>query len=383
MDFMTRDELRALSKPQGGWCVSIFLPTQRIVAGRPKDPIRFKNLLRDAEKHLMAGKLRSPIAKALLSPAEALLEDPHFWQHQSDGLAAFLTYGFFRTYRLPIRFPVLVVVTKRFHLKPVLPLMTRGRYFYILAISAGRVRLLQATADRVNEVELKSLPKGLDDALKYDDQERQLQFHTRAPRGKGKRAAMFHGQGVGIDDAKDRLLRYFRQVNAGLHDFLQSESAPLILAGVKYYWPIYRQANTYGYLLEKGVAGNPENMSEESLHERSWRIARSYFGKDLQAALSRYREASHTDQASNDLKAVIAAAYHGRVDILFVAAGIQCWGKFDPHKNSIHFHKKAQPGDEDLLDFAALHAFLNSGKVYALGPEKVQDGARLAALFRY
>lgn len=33
---------------------------------------------------------------------------------------------------------------------------------------------------------------------------------------------------------------------------------PLVLAGVEYLLPIYRRANTYPYLLDGGVTGNPE-----------------------------------------------------------------------------------------------------------------------------
>jgi hypothetical protein len=42
-----------------------------------------------------------------------------------------------------------------------------------------------------------------------------------------------------------------------------------------------------------------------------------------------------------------------------------------------------QPGDEDLLDSAAVHTFLNGGTVYAVEPVEVPDEATLAAVFRY
>jgi len=64
----------------------------------------------------------------------------------------------------------------------------------------------------VKEVELENTPQSLSEAFKYDDPEKQLQFHTRAPAAGGERAAMFHGHGVGKDDAKDNILRFFHQV---------------------------------------------------------------------------------------------------------------------------------------------------------------------------
>jgi len=46
-------------------------------------------------------------------------------------------------------------------------------------------------------------------------------------------------------------------------------------------------------------------------------------------------------------------------------------------------HEEAEPGDEDLLDFAAMQTLLNGGIVYAVEPQKVPDEALLAAVFRY
>ncbi|MEY4520414.1 MAG: hypothetical protein RLZZ499_3014, partial [Cyanobacteriota bacterium] len=51
-----------------------------------QDPIRFKNLLRQAEEQLIDRGLRGQDAKDLLQSVQAL-DDYEFWQHQSDGLA--------------------------------------------------------------------------------------------------------------------------------------------------------------------------------------------------------------------------------------------------------------------------------------------------------
>jgi hypothetical protein len=68
---------------------------------------------------------------------------------------------------------------------------------------------------------------------------------------------------------------------------------------------------------------------------------------------------------------------------LFVAVGLQRWGTFEPETNTVHVHEEAEPGDEDLLDFAAVQTLLNSGTVYAVELEKVPDEAPLAAVLRY
>lgn len=80
---------------------------------------------------------------------------------------------------------------------------------------------------------------------------------------------------------------------------------------------------------------------------------------------------------------MIRAAYSGQVDTLFVPIGVQRWGRFDPEDLSVHVHDEPEPGDEDLLDFAAIQTILNSGTVYAVEPENVPDSRYVAATLRY
>jgi hypothetical protein len=170
-----------------------------------------------------------------------------------------------------------------------------------------------------------------------------------------------------------------------LRDLLRDEQAPLVLAGVDYLFPTYREANTYPYLVDEGIEGNPEELRAEELHEQAWAIVQPLFLGAQRETAARYRKLAGdgSEQASNKLKEVVPAAYHGRVETLFVAVGLQQWGTFDPATNAVHLHREVKPGNEDLLDFAAVHTLLNRGTVYAVELKKVPDEAPLAAVFRY
>jgi hypothetical protein len=382
MSLLSMNELRVLAEKPEGLCVSIFMPTHRAGEQMRQDPIRLKNLIREAQRRLADTGLTSRETKELLKPIKELLRGDFFWQHQSDGLAIFSSAGLFRFYRLPLSFDELVVVTHRFHIKPLLPLLTSDGRFYILALSQDTVRLIEGTHYTASEVVLEDMPESLADTLSYDS-ERNLQLHTAAPVGKGEQSAIFHGHGAGIDDAKANILKYFRRIDAGLSKFLQGERAPFILAGVDYLLPIYAKANTYPYLLGGGVTGNPEELSTEELRDRAWAIAETYFRKGRTEALARYQQLSGTQQSSSDLTKIVPASYHGQIEVLFVAVGVQSWGTFDPDRGQISLHQEVQPGDEDLLDFAAIQTLLNRGVVFAFAPEQMPDEANVAAVFRY
>jgi hypothetical protein len=88
MNVPSREELDALVEEGDGPCVSMFMPMKRGGAETLENPTRFKNLLREAERRLIAEGLRQIQVKALVKPTEGLLQDRVFWQHQADGLAA-------------------------------------------------------------------------------------------------------------------------------------------------------------------------------------------------------------------------------------------------------------------------------------------------------
>jgi hypothetical protein len=379
----TRDDLQTLMAEHSGPCVSLFMPTHRSGPETQQGPIRWKNLLKRAEDGLRKEGLRSREAGKFLEPAQALLADGAFWQYQLDGLAAYLSRDMARYFHLPYKFDELVVVTERFHIKPLLPLMGDTKGYYILALSQNEVRLMYGSRRGVSEVMLDGIPDSLKEALKPDDSERKLQFHTRTPSGKKSRSAIFHGHGGGGEEAKDKILRYFRLIDRGLSGYLKDKRAPLVLAGVDYLIPIYREANTYPHVVGEGITGNPERLTPEDLRRKAWSIVQPIFRQAQLDAIAEYERLSGTGRASRRVADVVRAAAQKRVETLFVALSRQRWGTYDPDTGNVNLHKEPEPGDEDLLDFAAVQTVTNGGTVFAVKAAEMPDAATLAAILRY
>ena len=385
MDLFRNDELMYLAAITGDVCISIYMPAHRVGYEQQQDPLRLKNLLDETEKHLIEGGMRSPDARAMLEVARELLLDRDFWQHQSNGLAVFIDSNETRTYRLPINFNELVYTGKQFHIKPLLPMLTGDGQFFVLAISQNSVRLLQGTRYTIETIDLGNIPTSMAEALWFEEPERQLQWHTstQAPQGVGERPAAYHGQGAVENDMKESILRYFQRVDRALADLLQNSKQPLVVAGVDFLLPIYQQANTYPFLVDEGIEGNPDDQSAKALHQRAWRVVEPIFIAKQREAIACYEELSGrgSSQASTELEVVVKAAAYGRVETLFVATGVQHWGIFQD--NSVVIHDHFHDGDEDLLDLAATYTIKNGGIVYVLPAERVPGGWDLAAIFRY
>lgn len=383
MDVIAGPEVKRLSEVDGRWCVSIFMPAHRAGAETQQDRIRLKNLLREAERQLVEAGLRTPDAAAILEPGHALLAESDFWQHQSDGLAVFAHRGEFHRYRVPLRFQERVAVAKRFQLKPLFPLLSGDGHFFILALSQNEIRLLEATRHGVDEIEVEQLPSNLREVMGEDQPERQVQFHTRTGERGGERAAVFYGHGPGQEHTKEQLEKFFRRIDSALCDYLGEDRQPLVLAGVDYYFPIYRGVSRYAPLAPGGVAGNPERLRPDELHARAWPLVEPLFKQARQAALARWRQLAGTGRTSANLAEILPAVSQGRVETLFVATDRQQWGTFDDERQELRLCETASAENEDLLDRAAASAYLLGGAVYAMSSAELPDAAPAAAIYRF
>jgi len=381
-EILTKKDLLELIQREKDTCVSMYMPTHSVGADTQQNQIRFKNQLRVAAEKLAEAGTRPPDAEALLARAQELLRNAPFWKRQSDGLAVFLSPDFFRCYRLPVEFRERVIVAERFHIKPILPLFSMGGRFFVIALSQNKLRLLQGARNCVSEMDTAALPKNLAETVKYDVSEKQVRSQPAASAA-GGRGASFHGHGGWTDESKDHLQRYLQQIDRGLRGMLKDERAPLVFAGVEYIFSMYREINSYPQLLEKAITGNPEGLSNEELGKQAWNLVRPFYLKAQDEAVAQFRQSAGTGLASANIAEIVPAACHGRIGLLLVARGREQWGTFDPRTSRLTLQEKPEKGAEDLLDLAAIQAFLNGGTVYMIEPDRMPGREPIAALFRY
>ncbi len=402
MDIISREELKELAETRGPICVSLYLPTNRFESEHTQNPIRMKNLIRELRRQLNEADVSEQVADTILQPAIDLLANESFWRNTSDGLAGFLTEKSARFYRLPVQFEELALVNERFHLTQLFPLIAAHQIFYLLALSQHNVRLFQCTPYTISEVHAPGIPKSIQEALWADDLEPNRTLIDSG--GPGRWARDHSGRAGGgivpesvhgthgstpadvIRQPHDDLLRYFQQIDHGLMDAIGEEKAPLILACVEYYVPIYKEVNSYKNLVtEPYISGSPEHTDAKQLHEKAWELVEPILQKERMDDMARFSQVFNKDRglASADLKEVLPAAVFSRVDTLFVPVGQHAWGRYDPDNNAVELHSEHKTGDEDLLDLAAVYTYLNGGTVHAVEETNMPVKSTVAAMFRF
>lgn len=386
MELLRTENLRALVEHRQRPCVSIYLPTHR--TGRKEireDPIRLKNAIGEAKERLRGAGLSRDQASDLMQQTAELVLSQSFWLYQSDGLAVFVSPELFQYYRLPLRFGDEVVVTDHFSIKQLVPLFSEDGRFYVLALSQKRIRFFEGTRLGIQERAVPEMLKNISDLTQYDVEEEHLQAHTLAAGTAARTSLVFHGQGNIADKAtyKDDVVRYVRTVARKLEKYLNSDTSPLVLAGVEYEQAFYRQENAYHNLLDEGIAGSPDELNPNQIHAAAWEIVEPYFAQARQTILGHYADLSNTGKTSDLIDTILPAAYTGRVRALFIRANATAWGTFDADALTVATHESPQEGDVDLIDLAAVYVLEHQGGIYALRTEEMPTDNPQAAIFRY
>jgi len=384
MDTFSTSVLRRLTVAQHGPCVSIFMPTHAVGPDGQQDTLRLKNLLVQAERGLIDQGLRGPEAKKLLEPVRDLPAEPGFWEKRSQGLAVFVTEGLCHCFRVPLPLVEAVVVNRRFQVKPLLPLIGVNDQYFVLALSQNRVRFLEGRQFSMTEVKVVGLPRDMAEVLNHDASQRPTLGHVAARGPSGKAAAVVYGLGGEREPAKDELAQYFRAVDAALREPLREQRVPLILAGVQYLLPIYREVSSYGHLADEELLGNPDHLSEHDLHARAWPLIRARQENARLEAVDKYWKLAGTGKTLDALHRIVPAAQQGRIESLFVDRTAHRWGTFDAATGSVTVRSSptSERGDDDLLDYAAAETLLHRGSVYAVAADAVPVPPA-AAILRY
>lgn len=385
-----KTEIEPLLAAYEGPCVSFFLPTSSLGGHEIQtEPFILRNLLDQATAQLAAQGMSTSQIEHLLAPVSAVATpNKEFWRYQGNGLAFFVAPQVCMAYRLPLTLPELVVIEQRFYLRPLLPIIDSSESFYVLALSQNAVRLFQGTHYQMTELALTDTPTSLAEALRYDEFERSLQLHSvGSSGGQGRRAAIFHGQGIAGDEAlvHTNLVQFFHAVERAVTSRLARTHAPLVLAGVDADQGLYRQVNHYSHLIECGIPGNYDQVPSGALHEPAWAIVTPYFQQARNRALARYRQLAGQGDGHTvtEIKNVVLAAVYHQVDTIFATPTSQIWGRFVPEGHQVVIHKEAEPGDEELVNLAVVYTLQNNGAAYVVEPEQMPEPTPVTAILRH
>jgi hypothetical protein len=367
-DIPTHSEIERLLATRDASCVSIYLSTNTITRETQADRIELKNLAAEASKQLEEAGTDQRAVAEIRDGLNDLVEDGAFWAEQARSLAVFASPARVQTFRLPNRLNSAVEVADRFYVKPLLRAVTFPQAAFVLALSAGAVRLVEVTREGAPfTVDVPDLP-------------------TDAASAAGKasiadRSPSFRFQGS--EGQKTRLRQYSRAVDQALRGVLAGLELPLILAATEPLNSIYRARNSDPHLVEPGIGGNPDRMTDVELAAAARTVLDEVYASELAAIRDRFELRSSQNRASTDIATVARAATQGAVDTLLVDIEDKVPGELDEELGAVTFSESDDAVSYGVVDEIARRVLLGGGRVLAVRNVDVPGGGTIAAIFRY
>jgi len=271
MQLPTHEDLTILDSFQSGDNITMYLPY--IAANTPENPnqIQFKNALKDLRFLLGNRGYSDRDITTLLAPAAQVLDSVEFRPGRAHGIAIYMNRDIFYHYSVPVvDLPLLVTVDSVFHTQFLGNMLNADQAYYVLALSHKHVRLFEGSNYEITELHLKDFPTDMVKALNIDEYPEERQTHTVAPASVGKGSEAFHEQYDRTQVDKQMLVEFFRLINRTVSQSLRhAHNPPLILGGVGYLLPLYRQVNTYPHLISSTIIGNLEDAPVSTIQQRA------------------------------------------------------------------------------------------------------------------
>lgn len=377
---------------EGGPVLSIHLPMEVAGAETRKNPIVFKNALREAEEQLEQSELVSDdgqLREQLDSMAAFDNPEDDFWQHQSQGLTLILAEN---VDPLVIHLPVTpqessVSLARYPNVFPLLQ-VTGRRSYLVFTLNLSEVHLYRADRLQCEEIKLDDIPESLEEAMRFDDPEESLQFRSgQAQTGASPHAgatAMYHGQGTTGDEEKNRKIqRFLEMINAGLSRNFPDSESPLILMGTPDLVGHFREMCDYPHLVEETVELNTADLDSNETKSRLRDEVDRIDSKRYQGELKLLNDAIGQGQGSTDIGEIAGAAVKGQVDELWISPDAHLEGSFDP--GSLEVKVGDVPETENNLAIQLIRVSLQQGTSIVICPEPgtLPSDASVAARFRY
>lgn len=344
--------------------VSIYMNTHVFGRESAQDGVHFGDLVDDVATSLQRNGNGG--TKRLLAPLRTLATNTDFWQHQHGSVAFFGNDKSWECFTLAASSIETVAVDNLPFVLPLVPHIIEVTPFLLLALSKNTVRLFECDEHGAYEVQSGRIPVSFDDALRFEDPQAQLQFHSAGG------IPISHGHGIGDEVAKQRLDRFLHAVDRAIVEDEAAPARPLVLAAVDATVSRYRHVSAYQTILDRHISGNPDRLSAQHLHEQALSIMREREMNAQQDDIDRIRNLVGTGNVETHTDDIAASAKAGRVATLFLA-----------NSDGIFRENGSDPSSRSrALNNAVIDTVRSGGKV-TLAPTPLLEGIDAFAVTRW
>jgi putative intracellular protease/amidase len=414
---LSAESLRPLLEPPAARpCLSLYLPTHRNVPHNTVDRPAYQHLLEACELALGLAHPRAETER-LLHPFRVLAGDHHFWEHTRDGLAILAADGKARGFLLQRPVRPLALVTDRFHLLPLVRIVSSLERFTILTLTSREAAVYEATAwhdvaggPAAHDVTIGPLdplplvrPTAPDPAEPLarrevvDERVREPHrvYREMGPSGRAETRVVHGGAGSKQDEIDQDTQIFLRHVDAVVDGKASRPTGlPLLLVAAASLAATFRGLSNNPFLLEDMVPLDPHLLSQEQLAATVAPVFAAARARRIERELRTFHLARERNLAAESLAEIAAAAVVGKIAVLMVEAERFIPGRFDRETGAVATDGEP-PTDlsrsgglpaartEDVLSTLAETVLFHGGTIVSLSSFAMPCPTGAAAIYRY
>jgi hypothetical protein len=361
---MNRSDLQLLQSMRGYPALSILLPTHRTFPENRQDPIRVKNLARQAVERLVAQFTKREI-EPLLKRLEALVAEIDY-EHALDGLALFVNQEIAGKFYLPFPLQERVVVDQTFATRDLVYALNRSPRYWVLALGEQPARLFEGTRDTLVEITGNGFP------MTYE--------------GPGATEPLPGGFGIGKSAYRDeRRRQFFREVDAAFRQVAAAEALPLILAGVDRNLAFFNEVTAHKNLIAAALTGSHDKTPAHELAKLVWPFMQAHTRSERLEVLKVLSAAIGDGKYAAGIISVWRMAQEGRGAILLVEEGFHYPARVEA--GGLQLTPAEDPTAPEVIDDAVDElietVLLKGGRVVFFKDGVLETHQRIAMILRY
>ncbi|MCS7061990.1 MAG: hypothetical protein RMN25_12615 [Anaerolineae bacterium] len=361
---MNRREIQLLRQIKGYPCVTITLPTHRTSPDNRQDPIRVKNLVKQAGERLL-GEFNKREIEPLLVRLEQIANDIDY-RHTLDGLAIFVNRDFGRAVYLPFTLKERVVIDEDFFTRDLVYALNRTPRYWTLALSERPTRLFHCTRDDFVEIQDGGFP------LVHE--------------GPGGEMNLPGGEGINKSAYRDeRHRQFFRQVDAALKPFMAAEPLPLAVVGVERFLSLFNEITAHRNAILTTLTGSHDKTSSHKLAKLVWPLVQANLAEQRRQVLDELDKAIGERKFASTVGEVWRYAKEGRGRLLLVEEDFHTPARVD--ESGMHITPVEDAGAPGVIDDAVdeiIETVLDKqGQVVFVDNGALEAHQRIALILRY
>lgn len=360
---MNRRDIRLLQKIKGSPAVTITLPAHRATPDNQQDPIRVKDLVKQA-KDCLRGEYDQSEVEPLLLQLEKLAESIDY-RFTQDGLAMFVNRDLARAVHLPFSLDERVVVGESFHTRDLVYAMNRAPRYWALVLSEKPTRLLEGTRDNLLEIRAGGFPLTQD-----------ITGGTQPlPAGVGIRRSAIRDE---------RLRQFFRQVDAALKPYITEDPLPLAVVGVERHLAFFDEVTGFKDAIVATLTDSHDQTSLDDLSGLVWPLVKAGLANQRLDVLADFKKAIGEHKFAAGVEEVWRLAKEGRGRLLVVEEDFHLPARLDGAEERLQAEQDPSvPGvTVDAVDEILETVLSKQGRVVFVDNDRLEAHQHIALILR-